>query len=152
MKLFRWFAVVPSAILAWYAAFISGLFLHSAVGRFCPPEEMISGHCGAWWHVYAERTVILLSVAASAFLVVVCAAAVAPSHRVYVAWAALASGALAALYFLSQTSAVGEFVAAILAGLFGVSSVARYLGSSMLSGKLEGNQSFDCKAERSRRK
>lgn len=132
MKLLRWFAVIPSAILGWYVVFTSGLLLVSAISSLCPPEEIISGLCGAWWYPYAERTVILFSVAASAFLVVVCAAVVAPANRVNIAWAAFVSGALVATYFLSQTSAVMEFVLAILAGLLGVFSVARYLGSSML--------------------
>ena len=132
MKLVRWFSVVPSAILAWYAAFISGLVLVAAIGHLCPPEEIVSGLCGAWWYPYAERAVILLSVAASAFLVVVCASAMAPTHRVPVAWAAYVCGALVAIYFVSQTAAVGEFISAILAGLFGVFAVARYLGSPML--------------------
>ena len=132
MKWVRWFAVVPSAILAWYVAFIFGLVLVSGVGRLCPPEEVVSGQCGAWWYPYGERAIILFSVGLSAFLVVVCATAVSPTHRVHVAWLAYVSGAVVAVYFVSQTSAVGEFIAAILAGLFGVFCVAKYLGAPLL--------------------
>ncbi len=133
MKWFRWFAVVPSAILAWYAAFISGLFLVFALGIICPPEDIISGHhCGAWWYSYADRTVIIFSVGLSGFLVVVCATFVSPSHRIRVAWVSYFSGLLVAIYFVLQTSAIGEFFAATLAGLLGIFSVARYLRRPML--------------------
>ena len=127
MKWLRWFAVIPTAIIAWYVVFIFGLTLVSAIGSLCPPEEVISGHCGAWWYPYAERTIIIFSVALSAFLVVVSAATVSPSHRVLVAWVAYVTGVIVAIYFVTQTSAVAEFVAAILTGLLAVFCVAKYL-------------------------
>lgn len=132
MNKFRWFSVMPAAILAWYAAVLSGLLLVSALGRLCPPEDLVSGQCMAWWYPYAERVVILFSVAASAFLVVVCAAAVAPSYRVPVAWVAYICGVLVAVFFVLKTALVGEFISAIISGLFGVFTVAKYLGRSML--------------------
>jgi hypothetical protein len=133
MKWFRWFAVIPSAILAWYAVFISGLSLVFALGSVCPSEDVVSGHhCGAWWYSYAEQAVIIFSVALSAFLVVVCATLVSPSHRIRTAWVSYFAGFLVAMYFVSQTSAIGEFFAATLAGLLGVFCVAKYLGRPML--------------------
>jgi len=129
MKCLRWFAVVPSAILAWYAAFILGLVALSGVDALCPPESMISGLCGAWWYPPTERAIILVAVGLSAFLVVVSASAVAPSHRVPVARLAYGVGVVVAVYFVVQTSAVGEFLAAILAGFLGVFCVARYSAS-----------------------
>lgn len=125
MKCLRWFAVVPSAILAWYAAFILGLMALSGIDALCPPETMISGFCGVWWYPHAERAIILAAVALSAFLVVISASAVAPSYRVHVARLAYGVGVVVATYFVVKTSAVGEFMAAILAGLLGVFRVAR---------------------------
>ncbi|MFY0666336.1 MAG: hypothetical protein JXQ97_17070 [Natronospirillum sp.] len=128
MKWFRWLAVIPSSIIAWYAMFILGMFVLFGINYLCPPEDIVSGQCMAWWYSYAEQSTIYLFVALSAFFVVVCAAIVAPSHRMYVAWVAYLSGFLVAVYFVSQTSTVGEFVSAILAGLLGVFSVAKFLG------------------------
>lgn len=133
MKWFRWLAIAPTSVVAWYAIFILGMFvLFGIKDHLCPPAELVSGQCMAWWYSYVERTIIYLFVALSAFVVVVCAAIIAPSHRIYVAGVAYLSGFLMAAYFLSQTSAVGEFVSAILAGLLGVFGVAKFLDRSEL--------------------
>ena len=42
---------------------------------------------------------------------------------------------MVAVYFLSQTSAIGEFMSTIFAGLLGVFSVAKLLGSPVLPNK-----------------
>ena len=136
MKWFRWFAVIPSSVIAWYAMAILGMsILFGIKDHLCPREELVSGQCMAWWYFYTKHILIYLFVALSAFIVVLCAAIVAPSHRMHVAWVAYFSGFLAAVYFVSQTSAVGEFVAALLAGLLGVFTVAKFLGSPVLPNK-----------------
>jgi hypothetical protein len=136
MEWFRWLGVIPSSIVAWYAMFILGLFILSGFNdHLCPPEKLVSGQCMAWWYSYAEQATIYLFVGLSAFFVVVCAAIVAPSQRMYVAWVAYLSGFLVAVYFVSQTSALGEFVSAIFAGLLGVFGVAKFRGGPMSPNK-----------------
>ena len=136
MKWLRWVAVIPSSIFAWYTMFVFGMFVLFCVRDYlCPPEELISGQCMVWWYIYAEQTIVYLFVALSAFFVVVCAAIIAPLHRMYVAWIAYLLGFMVAVYFLSQTSAIGEFMSAIFAGLLGVFSVAKLLGSPVLPNK-----------------
>ena len=126
----RWLSVAPAAILGWYAALMLGLVAHSGAQRLCPTEEMISGLCVARWYPYAERAIMLLAVALSAFLVVVCASLAAPSHRVRVAWAAYAAGVIAAADFLMETGAAAEFTAAMVAGWLSVLCVSRFAAES----------------------
>ena len=136
MRWLRWVAVIPSSIFAWYTMFVFGMFaLFCVRDHFYPPEGLISGQCMVWWYIYVEQTVIYLFVALSAFFVVICAAIIAPLHRMYVAWIAYLLGFLVAVYFLSQTSAIDEFMSAIFAGLLGVFSVAKLLGSPVLPNK-----------------
>jgi hypothetical protein len=130
MTSLRWIAVVPCAVLAWYAALAAGLVLLSAVSDICPHEDMISGLCVAWWYEYAEWAVVKSSVAASAFVVVISAAATAPSCRLQVAWVAYVTGSVVATYFVTQMSVVTEFIVALIAGLAGVIVAAKYFRST----------------------
>ena len=122
----RWLSVAPAAILGWHTALILGLAAHSSAQRLCPPEAIVSGLCVAWWYPSVERTIMLLAVALSAVLVVVCASLAAPSHRVRVAWAAYAAGVIAAADFLMETGAAAEFTAAMVAGWLSVLCVSRF--------------------------
>lgn len=127
MTALRWLAVVPVAVLAWYGAFAAGLALRSGLAALCPAEDMISGLCFAWWYQVAHWVAVKLSVAASAFVVVVSAAATAPRYRLPVAWTAYLTGAAVAAYFVTQTAAAAEFMVALGAGLGGVLVVAKRL-------------------------
>lgn len=94
---FRWAAVIPSAIVAWFVALFIGMALNAIATKFCPADHLISGHCKAPWFSYVDRGIILFSVALSAVLTVVAPAVVAPTHRVTVAWVAFVIGAVAAI-------------------------------------------------------
>lgn len=127
MTMLRWLAVMPCAVLAWYVALAAGSALLSGIYVLCPAEDVTSYSCVAWWYGYAEWVVLKLSVAASAFVVVITAAATAPYWRLQAAWLAYLAGSAIAAYLVAQTAAVGEFIAALIAGLGGVYLVAKRL-------------------------
>ena len=124
----RWAAVVPSAIIAWYLAFVLSIFAVAAVGSICPSAAKVSGMCTAPWYLPVERAVTLGGIGMSAVFVVAAASWVAPSHRRAVAWVAFALGAVVALLmgreFGGDASAqvgsalIGGVVAAVLISVF----------------------------------
>lgn len=128
MNTVRWLSIAPCAVLAWYATLFAGLAMLFGIQALCPYNDSTSGSCGASWYAYAEWLVMKASVAASAFVVVMTAAVVAPTHRLPVAWLAYVAGAAVATYFVTQTSALGEYIAALLAGLLAVYVVATKVG------------------------
>jgi hypothetical protein len=132
MKFLRWAMVAPASVLAWYVALVVGFMAASTLDYFCPADQMESGLCMAWWHVYAMDTLVVAFAAIAAFLVVLCATLVAPSHKLQVAWAAFGFGCAFAIYAVSQTSELVAFFAAVLSGLLSVFCVARFHGIGML--------------------
>lgn len=120
IQVFRWLVLIPACIAAWYVALFIGLYVHGIVDSFCPPELVVSGFCEASWFPAAEKAAICFGVALSAFLVVVTAALVAPTHRLLASKAALAIGTLVAIVFAVGTDAYFELAAAVLAGILGV--------------------------------
>ena len=113
----RWLALIPACVAAWWLALLVGLCIRSVVNSFCPPELVVSGFCEASWYPAAEDAVICFGVALSAFLVVLTAALVAPTHRVLASKAALVSGSAVAIYFAIGTGAYFALAAAVLAGV-----------------------------------
>lgn len=124
IQVFRWLALIPACVAAWYVALFIGLYVHGIVDSFCPPELVVSGFCEASWFPAAEQAVICFGVALSAFLVVLTAALVAPAHRVLVSKAALAIGTVVAIIVAVETDTYIELAAAVLAGIIGVLVVA----------------------------
>ncbi len=124
IQVFRWLALIPACITAWYVALFIGLYAHGIVDSFCPPELVVSGFCEASWFPAAEQAVICFGVALSAFLVVLTAALVAPTHRVLASKAALVVGTVVAIIFAVETDTYFELAAAVLAGILGVLVVA----------------------------
>ena len=116
LQVFRWLALIPACIAAWFIALAVGLYVRGIVASFCPPEFVISGFCEAPWYPAAEKSVIAFGVALSAFLVVLTAAAVAPTHRILAAKAALTIGTAVAIAFAAGT---GEYMALTIAVLTG---------------------------------
>lgn len=127
--------MVPVAILAWYAVFLFGMALIMGIGSLCPPKEVISGSCVAWWAPYAERAAFIFCAGLAAFLVVVSSAMVAPSHRNKVARLSFGLGLIAAVIMSLSLVTFGELIAATIAGLFGVLFVTRYQSHAMLPNK-----------------
>ncbi len=119
IQLFRWLAIIPACIAAWWLALFIGLYVRSVVNGLCPPESLAYGFlCEASWYPAAAEAVLCFGVALSAILVVLTAAAVAPRHRVLTAKAALIVGTLVAIYFAIGTGAYLALGAAVLAGTF----------------------------------
>lgn len=81
---------------------------------------MVSDMCIAGWFPYIEGVVFCFSAALAAFLVVALAVLTAPARRSTVAWAVFALGCIAAIYMAWETSALKEFIFAVLGGLFAV--------------------------------
>ena len=127
VQVFRWLALIPACIAAWYLALFIGLYVRSVVASFCPPDLVVSGFCQAAWYPTAEKIVIGFGVALSAFLVVLTAAVVAPTHRVLASKAALAIGTIVAIIFAVGTGAYVALAAAVLAGALGVLVVTTFV-------------------------
>ena len=132
MILIRWISIIPACVFTWWAVVLFGLYVLTVVEGYCPPNEMVSGCCMAWWYPYAERVVIVSSVGLSAFMVVVCATVIAPASRLLVAWIAYLFGMGVALYFWLQTDATTEFRAAAVGGGIAVFSITIFLGIRIL--------------------
>jgi hypothetical protein len=95
----RWILVIPSAIAAWYLAFILTVIVGAIVVGACIDSDYPQpGYCEASWVQFAlaHRLPIRFGIWLSAVLVVIVSAIVAPNHRVAVAWAALGAGAIVA--------------------------------------------------------
>lgn len=126
-QVLRWLAIIPACIAAWYFALFMGLYVRSVVAGFCPPELVVSGFCEASWYPAAEQIVICFGVALSAFLVVLTAAGIAPTHRVFVSKATLGIGTVIAILFAVETESYFALAAAILAGTLAVLVVTTLL-------------------------
>ena len=131
INLLRWIGIVPTVIAGWYLALITGLFLFASLDSLCPPEELVSGMCNASWYPLASRLLICFGAALSAFLVVLVASLVAPSHRKAVAWLSYVVGAVIAFYMAVSASRYAshylELGSALAAGLLAVWVVHRFL-------------------------
>jgi hypothetical protein len=116
----RWILVIPSAVAAWYVAFIfSFLVVAIVVGRCMDSEYPQPTFCEARWVQFAlaHRVPIRSGIGLSAVLVVIVSAIVAPYHRAAVAWAALAVGAIVATVMGYGAGAAAEAAVAVTCGL-----------------------------------
>lgn len=113
----RWLLVIPSAVVAWYAAHVLGISTLSLFENFCPMEKMLSGACvAAWWQPLESGIVVLFS-GVSAVLVVLCATLTAPGRKRAVAIIAYLTGAAVASWWLIQAWEIWkEYIAALLFG------------------------------------
>jgi hypothetical protein len=125
----RWVGVVPAAVFGWYLALVIGLVLHSVLGSLCPPQEIISGMCTAFWYPLASRSLFCAGAALSAFFVVLFASLVSPSHSRQVAWVVYSVGAGVAVSMTISISRydlhLSELISAFVAGLLAVLAVYR---------------------------
>lgn len=122
-KWLRWLAVILSAVLAWWIAFIVGLFMMSAAERLCPPELLISGTCNVPWWSYVVQGISSFGAALAAVLVVLVSSVVAPSHRRRVAWLTYSVGTVVAV--IMGYMFIVELSAALLAGAITAAMISR---------------------------
>ena len=129
----RWILVIPSAVAAWYFAFIFSLLVVAIVVGPCIDSEYPQpGFCEAPWVQFAlaHDLPIRFGIGLSAVLVVIVSAIVAPNHRVAVAWAALGVGAIVAGVMGYGAGAVAEAAVAVGSGLLAALFVSLFgLGS-----------------------
>jgi hypothetical protein len=113
----RWISLVPACIAAWYVALFTGIFLHGILFSYCPQNLVAYGmFCDAEWFPAAERSLMCFGAALSAVLVVLTAAAMAPTHKITVARVALAVGAVVAVIMAIHIGKYAEFISAVFAG------------------------------------
>jgi hypothetical protein len=123
----RWILVIPSALAAWYVAFIFSLLVVAIVVGPCIDSEYPQPRfCEAPWVQFAlaHNVPIRFGIGLSAVLVVIVSAIVAPYHRVAVAWAALGVGAIVAGAMGYGRGAVAEVAVAVASGLLTAVCVA----------------------------
>ncbi|MBB6598034.1 hypothetical protein [Luteimonas sp. MC1825] len=127
IQVLRWLAIIPACVAAFYFALFIALYVRSSVAALCPPELVVSGFCEASWYPAAEQAVFCFGVALSAFLIVLTAAGIAPTHRVLVSKAALGVGTLIAILFAVETGEFLALAAAVLAGILAMLVVTTLL-------------------------
>lgn len=123
----RWIAIVPTAMLAWWATLLLGFGLDSLAMRFCPPEQTISSFCIADWYPSVQTGIVLACAALAGFLIVFAGALVAPAQRRLVSWALLFAAFMVAGVMAVQTGAYTACAAAILGAFSALYAVARLL-------------------------
>jgi hypothetical protein len=122
----RWILVVPSAVVAWYFAFLVGAVLFAYLVAPCMDSDAPQPQfCEAAWFEALKRGVMFFGVGLSAILVVVVSAVVAPSHRTAVAWTALGVGTVVASVMGYGAEAFAEAVVAIACGVLAALFVSR---------------------------
>jgi len=127
-KSLRWIAVVPSAMLAWCIAFVVSLYALGMAERFlCPADLLSSSGCYTPWWSSVEQSAAALGAALAAFLVVLVATFVAPSHRRRVAWYSYAVGAFFAVLIGFWTHFLVEMATTLLAGAVTAAVISRKL-------------------------
>jgi hypothetical protein len=125
----RWILVIPSALAAWYVAFIFSLLVVAIVVGPCIDSDYPQPRfCEAPWVQFAlaHSVPIRFGIGLSAVLVVIASAAVAPYHRVAVAWAALGVGAIFASVMGYRADAVAEAAVAVASGLLAAVCVSLF--------------------------
>jgi hypothetical protein len=127
----RWILVIPSAIVAWYFAFLVGATLFvSLVGPCFDTDAPQPQFCEATWFEPMRRGLFFFGVGLSAILVVVASAIMAPSHRSAVAWIAAGAGTVMASVMGFRAEAIAEAVVAIACGTLAAFFLPRFLSRS----------------------
>src|SRR5262249_47621839 len=96
-RFIRWLLILPATVVAWYVAYTVGIGLLLGVSALCRPEQVNSGMCGAPWFPVATQILIAFGAGLAALLIMLVCAALAPTHKRYVAMATFAGGAIAAV-------------------------------------------------------
>lgn len=91
-SIIRWVLLIPSAIVAWYVAFVLGVISQGIHESACPSEDMLFGMCSGILGKMTINTFIVLFSGISAIFVVAASVMVAPSRKDTVAIVALVCG------------------------------------------------------------
>lgn len=127
----RWLAIIPGAVLAWYAAMIIAVTIHMLLARFCAAQDMVSGVCITDWYLIAGEVVVCFGTGLCALLVVLICAVIAPTHKIAVAWVAFAVGASIAIYMGVVSDSYGARTTALIVGLATATMVHRRLAKTL---------------------
>ncbi len=98
----RWLLVAPLGAGGFWVALAVGLTLFGWAFRLCPPEDVVSGLCGAAWFEAATVFAGCVGAAVGAAWTVALPAWVAPRGRARVAWLMYALGALFSVGFVLE--------------------------------------------------
>jgi hypothetical protein len=120
----RWILVVPSALVAWYFAFLVSVFAY-LLGPCMNTDAPQPRFCEAAWFDAFKRGEILYGVGLSAVLVVAASAVMAPSHRTAVAWTAVGIGTIVASVMGYRAERFAEALVAIACGVLTALFVSR---------------------------
>lgn len=129
----RWILVVPSAVVAWYFAFVGSIALYGLIVAPCMSSDSPQpSFCEAAWFPLQllKRGVVLFGAGLSAALVVAVSALMAPSCRTMVAWLAVGIGAAVASGMGYRAGAVAEAAVAIACGIIAAVLVSRATSKS----------------------
>ena len=120
-EVLRFVAVLPVAVLCWWASLLLGFALDSLAMHYCPPESILSGFCTASWAPRVHQAIVVFCAGFAAFTVVVVPSAVAPrpAQRPGVALVLLIFGLFAAGLMAMQAGAHQEAIAAAVGGAMG---------------------------------
>lgn len=124
----RWILVVPSAVVAWYFAFVGSIVLYGVIVAPCMSSDGPQpSFCEAEWFPLdvLKRGVVLFGAGLSAALVVAVSALMAPSRRTTVAWLAVGTGAVVASWMGYRAGAVAEAAVASGCGVMAAVFVSR---------------------------
>jgi hypothetical protein len=123
-SVFRWILVVPSAVVAWYFAFLGSVFAY-LVGPCMNSDVPQPVFCEAAWFDAFKRGQIFCGVGLSAVFVVCVSAVMAPSHRAAVAWTAVSIGTIVASVMGYRAERLAEGLVAIACGVLAALFVSR---------------------------
>ena len=131
-KSLRWFAVLPSAVLAWGLAFFVSLYvLGAAENYFCPADLLTSSGCYAPWWSDVERGAAAFGAALAAVLVVVISTIVAPAQKRRVAWYSFGVGAVLTIFIGLFLSFFFQMVATLVAGAITAAVISRRVSNDV---------------------
>lgn len=133
LSIVRWLLVVPSAVVAWYFAFVLSVYVFAVVvGPCLSSDGPQPGRCEMTWLPveFMRHLVVLSGIGLSAILVVAVSALVAPSHRAGVAWSALSVGAVVAGVMGYRLGAFSEAAVAVAAGVLAAVLISRFASGS----------------------
>ncbi|HEY7189757.1 MAG TPA: hypothetical protein VH436_24540 [Vicinamibacterales bacterium] len=109
---FRWLLVPVSAVVMWGGVRVLGLEAVHLLDAICPPKLVESGACIAPWHEPSLEALIVIGAGLAAFGIVTVGALIAPSHKLRVAAALFACGAVFAMYIVRAAGLYSPFFTA----------------------------------------
>ena len=108
----RWVLVPISAVVVWGGVLLVGFEAIHLLDAFCPPKLVESGACIAPWHEPSVEALIVIGAGLAAFGIVTLGAVIAPSHKLRVAAALFACGAVFTMYIVRAAGRYSPFFTA----------------------------------------